>query len=69
MTWRTLKQRQHLLLVGRNKQHTLALNLIRSVGLSVSAFATTGIKLTRVQSFFMTSMSSGFRVWPVGRMK
>lgn len=50
-------------------QLTLVLNLARSDGLSVSALATTGIRLTRVHSFFMTSMSRGFRVWPVGRMK
>jgi hypothetical protein len=50
-------------------QHTLCLNLAKSAGLKVSAFATTGMRLTLVQRRFMTSMSNGFRVWPVGRMK
>lgn len=50
-------------------QHTLCLNLARSPGLSVSALAITGIRLTRVHSRFIISMSSGFRVWPVGLMK
>lgn len=48
---------------------TLCLNLARSTGVRVSALATTGMRLTRVQSFFMTSMSRGFKLWPVGRMK
>jgi hypothetical protein len=50
-------------------QRTLCLNLARSCGLKVSAFATTGIRLTLVHRRFMTSMSKGFRVWPVGRIK
>lgn len=49
--------------------HTLCLNLARSAGLRVSALAITGIRLTREQRRFITSISRGFRVWPVGRMK
>lgn len=49
--------------------HTLCLNLARSAGLRVSALAITGIRLTREQRRFITSISKGFRVWPVGRMK
>ena len=41
---------------------TLFLNCARSRGLRVSALAMTGIRLTRVQSRFITSISSGFRV-------
>lgn len=48
---------------------TLCLKRARSDGLRVSALATTGIKLTRVHSLFMTSMSNGLSPWPVGRIK
>jgi hypothetical protein len=48
---------------------TLDLNLARSAGLRVSALAITGMRLTREPRRFMTSMSRGLRVWPVGRMK
>ena len=48
---------------------TLALNLARSEGLRVSALATTGMRFTRVARRLITSMSSGLREWPVGRMK
>ena len=41
---------------------TLCLNLARSKGLSVSALATTGMRLTLVQRRFMTSISNGFSV-------
>ncbi len=50
-------------------QRTRCLNLAKSAGLRVSALAMTGIRLTREQSLFMTSISRGLRVWPVGRMK
>src|SRR5882762_11343208 len=39
--------------------HTLCLNVKRSFCVSVSAFAITGIKLTRVPRRFMISISSG----------
>lgn len=54
---------------SRSSLVTLCLNRARSAGLSVSALATTGIKLTLELSRFMTSMSNGLSVWPVGRMK
>ena len=41
---------------------TLDLNRARSAGLSVSALATTGIKLTLELSRFITSMSNGLSV-------
>jgi len=47
---------------GNDVALTFVLNLARSIGLRVSALAMTGIKLTRVQRRFMTSMSSGFNV-------
>lgn len=40
----------------------MVLNFWRSSGVMVSAFAMTGIKLTRVPSFFMISTSSGFNL-------
>jgi len=42
------------------------LNLARSAGVSVSALAMTGMRLTREDKRFITSMSSGLSVWPVG---
>ena len=50
-------------------KRTLRLNVARSAGLSVSALAMTGIRLTLELKRFMTSISKGFRVWPVGLMK
>ena len=49
--------------------HTLDLKRARSAGLRVSALATTGIRFTLELKRFMTSISRGFRVWPVGLMK
>ena len=48
---------------------TRLLNLARSAGVSVSALAMTGMRLTREDKRFITSMSSGLSVWPVGRIK
>ena len=48
---------------------TLCLNRAKSAGLRVSAFAITGIRLTLELRRFMTSMSRGLSVWPVGRIK
>jgi hypothetical protein len=45
---------------------TLALNAAISSSVRVSALAMTGIKLTLVCSFFITSTSRGFSEWPVG---
>ena len=50
-------------------KRTLRLNTARSAGLKVSALATTGMRLTLELKRFMTSMSRGFSVWPVGLMK
>lgn len=41
---------------------TMVLKLWRSSGVIVSALAMTGIRLTRVPSFFMISTSSGFNL-------
>jgi hypothetical protein len=48
---------------------TLALKAATSSSVRVSALAITGIRLTLVCRRFMTSMSRGFREWPVGWMK
>ena len=50
-------------------RRTLRLNVARSAGLRVSALAMTGTRLTLELKRFMTSISKGFKVWPVGLMK
>jgi hypothetical protein len=52
--------------ICRIVKHTLALKAMISSSVIVSALAITGIKLTLVCSLRMTSMSSGFKAWPVG---
>jgi TctA family transporter len=53
----------------KKKEHTRCLKRATSSSVKVSALAMTGIKLTLVCRRRITSMSRGFREWPVGWMK
>ena len=48
---------------------TFVLNMLTSLTVQESAFPMTGMMLTFLCIFFITSTSSGFRPWPVGAMK
>ena len=48
---------------------TLVLNMFTSFMVQESALPMTGMMLTFLWIFFITSTSSGFRPWPVGAMK
>ena len=48
---------------------TLVLNMFTSFMVQESALPMTGMMLTFLWIFFITSTSRGFRPWPVGAMK
>jgi hypothetical protein len=54
---------------GFQKKHTRCLKRVTSSSVKVSALAITGIRLTLVCRRRITSISRGFREWPVGWMK
>ena len=65
-------QCQHFVFEGKTKAEihlTLVLNMFTSFMVQESALPMTGMMLTFLWIFFITSTSRGFRPWPVGAMK